>query len=138
MNSKKCIFLIYTLLTLMPFYIMIFATSNTVLSPIIGHRWCKKIYPLIRGVRFLERWAILVLLSKIYYFYIYIWCSQGKWKTSESLGIKKRKKEMMLNCCNWKCFKTKYQLVNSIIQTLFYHKVVIDIALLFFQHPFLP
>ena len=31
----------------------------------------------------------------------------------------KRKKEMMLNCCNLKCFKTEYQLVKSIIKTLF-------------------
>ena len=27
---------------------------------------------------------------------------------------------MMLNCCNLKCFKTKYQLIKSIIQTLIY------------------
>ena len=51
------------------------------LSPISGHRWCKTICPLIRGVRFLESWAILVLFSKMYYFYTYIWGSQSKWKT---------------------------------------------------------
>ena len=91
----------------------------TGLSPISGHRWCKKMCPLIRGVRFFESWAILVLFSKIYYFYTYICHSQGKWKTSGSLWTKKRKKEMMLNCCNLKCFKTKYQLVKSTLQTLF-------------------
>ena len=58
-------------------------------------------------------------MQKIYYFCTYISGSQGKWKTSDSLWTNKRKKEMMLNCRNLKCFKTKYQLVNSIIQTLF-------------------
>ena len=75
--------------------------------------------PLIRGVSFFESWATLVLFSKNYYFCTYIWCSQGKWKTSGSLWTKKKKEEMMLSCCNLNCFKMKYQLVKSIIQTLF-------------------
>ena len=99
-----------------------------------GHSWCKKMCPLIRDIHIFKSWSILVLFSKIYYFYTYIWArnyiytfiynswiwgSQGKWKTSGSLWTKKRKKEMMLNCCNLKCFKTEYQLVKSIIKTLF-------------------
>ena len=92
---------------------------TTVLSPISAHHRYKKDFPLIRSVRFFESWAILVLFSRIYYFCTYIWGSQGKWKTLGSLLTKKRKKEMILNCCNLKCFKTKYQLLKSIIQTLF-------------------
>ena len=65
----------------------------------------------------MENWAVSVLFSKIYYFYTYIWGSQGKWKASGSLWRKKRKKEMMLNYCKFP--KTKYQLVESILQTLF-------------------
>ena len=64
----------------------------------------KKMCPLIRGVHFFKSWWILVLFSKIYYFYTYIWGSQYKWKTSVSLWAKKRKKEMMLNCCNLKLY----------------------------------
>ena len=37
--------------------------NSTVLSPICGHRWCKDISPLIRGVRFLESLTVLVLFS---------------------------------------------------------------------------
>ena len=91
----------------------------TVLSPISGRRWRIKNCPLIRRVRFLESWPILVLFSKMYYFYTYICGSQGKWKTSGSVWTKKRNKDMMLNYCNLKCFKTKCQLVKSIAQTLF-------------------
>ena len=109
----------------------------TVLSPFRRYRWCKKNCPLIRGVRFLENWAMLDLFSKIYYFYAYIWGNQGKWNLSRSFLTKKRKKEMMLNFCNLKCFKTKYQLIKSIMQTLFYHKIIIDMALLFVQHSYL-
>ena len=42
----------------------------------------------------------------------------GKWKTSGSPWTRKRKKEIMLNCCNLKCFKSKYQQIKSTIQTL--------------------
>ena len=56
--------------------------DTTVLSLISGHRWGKKNCPLILGVRFFKSWARLALFSKIYYFYTYIWGSQGKWKTS--------------------------------------------------------
>ena len=79
----------------------------------------------------------LVLFSKIYYFYTYIWGSQGKWKTSGSLWTKKRKKEMMLNCFNLKCFKTKYQLVKCIAAILFEYEIITGIALLFVQHSYL-
>ena len=103
----------------------------TVLSPLT------KNCPLIRGVHFLENWAMLDLFSKIYYFYTYIWGNQGKWNLSRSFWTKKRKKEMMLNFCNLKCFKVKYQLIKSIMQTLFYHKIIIDMALLFVQHSYL-
>ena len=54
--------------------------------------------------------------SELQYFYIYISGSQDKWKASGSFCMKKRKKEMMLNCCNLKHFKTKYQLVKLIIK----------------------
>ena len=100
------------------------------------HHWCKKNVPLIRGVHFFESWAILVLFLKIRYFCTYIWGSQGKWKTWGSLWTKKRKKERIINCSNLKCFKTKYQLLKSIIQTLFQHKII-DMALLFAQHSYL-
>ena len=73
---------------------------STVLSPMSKHRCCKKNCPLITGERFLDSWVISVLFSKIYYFYTCIWGSQGNWKTSGSIGTKKRKKEIMLNCCN--------------------------------------
>ena len=59
--------------------------TYTVLSPISGHRWCKDICPLIRGVRFLESLTILVLFS---IFFLCDTCtrnSQGKWKTQGSL-----------------------------------------------------
>ena len=46
--------------------------KNTVFSPISGLRWCKSMCPLIRRAHLLESCAILVLFSKIYYFYIYI------------------------------------------------------------------
>ena len=70
-----------------PFFMIgpICTPHPTVLSPISGYRWCKKICPLLRSVRFLKRWAIIALFSKICCFYIYIWGSQGKWKTSGSL-----------------------------------------------------
>ena len=76
--------------------------DTTILSPISQHR----------GAHFFKSWARLVLFSKIYYFYNYIWGSQGKWHGGHFWQIKE-KKEMMLNCCNLKCFKTKYQLVKS-------------------------
>ena len=50
---------------------------------------------------------------------------------------KERKKEMMLNCFNLKCFKMKYQLVKCIVATLFEHEIITDIALLFIQHSYL-
>ena len=78
----------------------------------------KKKSPLIRGFRFLESWAILALFSKISFIPISEVVTV-KWKTLGSLWTKKRKKEMILNCFNLKCFKTKYQLVKSITQTLF-------------------
>ena len=111
--------------------------DTTFLFLISGHRWYKKNCPVIRGVRFFKSWAVLVLFSKIYYFYTYTWGGQGKRKTSGSFWTKKRKKEMMLNSWKLKCFKTKYQPVKSIIQTLLYHKVIIEIALLFVHHSYL-
>ena len=56
----------------------------------------KKMCPLVRGVHFCKSWWILVLFSKIYYFYTYIWGSQGKWKSLvEDIGVTldKEKKE---------------------------------------------
>ena len=44
-------------------------------NPISG--WCKIICPIVRGVRFFEIWARLVLFLEIYYFYNYIWGSQS-------------------------------------------------------------
>ena len=93
-----------------------FCFDNTILSPISWHSWCKKMCPLIRGLHFLKSWAILVLFSKNYYLYTYVWGSQGKWKISGSPWINIRKKEMMLNCYNSKHFKTKYQQVRCNIQ----------------------
>ena len=87
--------------------------DTTVLSPISGHHCHKNLFPLIRGVRFFKSCAIFSLFSETYYFYTYIWGSQAKWEKSGSLWTKKRKKEIMLNYCNLKCFKTKYQLVKS-------------------------
>ena len=72
----------------------------------------KKMCPLIRDVHFFKSWWMLVLFSKMYYFYI--WGNQGKWKTSGSLWTNKRKKEMMLNCSNLKC-------CNRISTTKIYH-----------------
>ena len=87
------------------------------------NRWTplvhKKMCPFIRGVHCFKSWWILVLFSKIYHFYTYISGSQCKWKMLVSLWTKKRKKEMMLNCSNLKCFKMEYVPVKPIIQTLF-------------------
>ena len=61
-----------------------------------GHSWCEKMCPLIRGIHIFKSWWILVLFSKIYYFYTYIWGSQGKWKSLvEDIGVTldKEKKE---------------------------------------------
>ena len=45
--------------------------------------------------------------------------------------------EMILNCCNLKCFKMEYELVKSIIQTLFQNKIITDMAFLFAEHSYL-
>ena len=47
----------------------------TVFSPISGHCWYKKNFSLIGGVRFLESFSILVLVSRIKYFPVSIRCS---------------------------------------------------------------
>ena len=100
---------------------LIYISCTKCLSPITGHHWCKKKkkFPLVRSVRVFKSWARLALFLKIYYFSTYIWDSKGEWKTLRLLCTKKRNKRMMLSCCNLKCFKVKYQLVKSTIQTLF-------------------
>ena len=50
-------------------------TRSTVFSPISGHRWSKKNYPLIGGVRLLESFSISVLILRIKHFSISIRCS---------------------------------------------------------------
>ena len=44
---------------------------------------------------------------------------------------------MMINCCNLECFKMEWQLVKSIMQTLFYRKIITDMALLLVQHSYI-
>ena len=48
-----------------------------------------------------------------------------------------QRKSFMLNCCNLKCFKTKCELLKSVIQALFWPKITIYMALLFVQHSYL-
>ena len=44
---------------------------------------------------------------------------------------------MMINCRNLECFKMEWQLVKSIMQTLFYCKIITDMALLLVQHSYI-
>ena len=67
--------------------------DTTGFSPISRHHWYKKNFAPIRGVHFFERWAILVLISKSYYFYTYICANHYKRKTSGSLTLEKEKRE---------------------------------------------
>ena len=84
----------------------------TVLSPISGHRWCKDICPLIRGVRFLESLTILVLFS-IFFFFAILVLGIVKVNGRRKGHVRQRyKKEICKITATWSVL-TKYQLVKK-------------------------
>ena len=78
------------------------------------HRWCKQYFTSYRGVHFLELSYFRKLITFIPIF-----------KVVKVIGIhrghfgQRKEKEMMLSSYSLNCFKTKYQLVKSVTQTLF-------------------